>query len=54
MFTAMVQILDSKGIDYTKLKSGLVPATKKHEAAFLFDTRAIASGSYGRECMSRL
>ena len=54
MFTVTTRILSSKGVHYANLKSGLVPATKKHEAAFLFDTRVIASNSYGRECMYRL
>lgn len=54
LFTLTKRILERKGIDYTKLKSGLVPATKKLEVAFLFDTRRIESFSYGHECMGSL
>lgn len=43
-----IAALKTKGIDYLKLKSALVPKTDKYEAAFIFDSRRIESGYYGR------
>jgi hypothetical protein len=40
-------ILNRKGVPYEQLKAGLVPCTKNHEAAFLFDSRRIVSACYG-------
>jgi len=50
----VIQILAEKGIDYASLRSGLVPKSDKHEAAFIFDSEAIESGIYGREVLKRL
>jgi hypothetical protein len=49
-----VEILAGKGINYLDLKCGLVPTTKKHEAAFIFDTSHIESLVYGSECMEKI
>lgn len=49
-----VKILASKGIDYTSLRSALVPKANKHEAAFVFDSTEIDSGAYGPEVLSHL
>jgi hypothetical protein len=54
MFRKTKEILSDKEIRYELLKGGLVPATKKREAAFLFDTRKVDSAIYGRACMASL
>ena len=46
---ATQQILASKGIYYTDLRSGLVPSTDRHEAGFVFDSGCIGSSLYGVE-----
>jgi hypothetical protein len=37
-----------KGIDYDSLKPALVPNASRYETGFIFDTRSITSGWYGR------
>lgn len=46
--------LKHKRIDYTNLKSALVPSNKRREVALVFDTEKIASGWYGGDVMERL
>lgn len=51
----VISVLKQKGIDYNKLRAGLVPSTDKHEAAFIFDsTLIIKSFTYGREVMLKI
>lgn len=54
MHRDVVQILASKGIAYRELRSGLVPNTDKHEAAFIFDSTAIDSSHYGPEVFNQI
>jgi len=49
-----IDILSSKGIDYSELRSGLVPSADKHEAAFIFDSTEIESSMYGREVFKQV
>ena len=53
MFRSTVRDLGKSGVDYTKLKTVLVPSLDRHEAGFIFDSTAIDSGGYGAEVMSR-
>jgi len=53
-FSSLLKILKAERIDYASLKNALVPRPDRNEAAFLFDTTSIASGSYGCEVFSRL
>lgn len=46
---ATQEVLQSKGIAYAQLKSGLVPIVDRHEAAFIFDSQCIDSSWYGLE-----
>lgn len=46
---ATQEILQSKGIAYAQLKSGLVPIPDRNEAAFIFDSQCIDSSWYGLE-----
>ena len=48
LYSETVAVLKTKGIEYSELKSALVPKTDKYEAAFIFDSRRIESGFYGR------
>jgi len=50
----VISVLKQKGIDYNKLRAGLVPSTDKHEAAFIFDSTLIKSSIYGREVMLKI
>ncbi len=43
------KILQSKGIAYGQLKSGLIPIADRNEAAFIFDSQCIDSSWYGLE-----
>lgn len=43
------QALQSKGIAYAQLKSGLVPIADRNEAAFIFDSQCIDSSWYDLE-----
>lgn len=45
---ATQKILDSKGVAYSKLRSGLVPSIDNNEAGFMFD-RGCMQSSYGHE-----
>lgn len=54
MHKEVIRILGEKGIDYASLRSGLVPNSGKHEAAFIFDSEAIESSIYGKEVLKRL
>lgn len=49
MHVDVIQALKKKGIQYADLKAALVPATDRHEAGFVFDTREISSSWYGEE-----
>lgn len=49
MHSATLDVLQSKGVDYSRLKPGLVPSTDRNEAAFLFDSDCIDSTWYGFE-----
>ncbi len=49
-----ISILHSKGVSYPSLKSALVPATDRREAAFIFDTTRIRSGWYGLPIHTRV
>jgi hypothetical protein len=46
---ATQEVLQSKGIAYAQLKSGLVPIADRNEAAFIFDSQCIESSWYGLE-----
>ena len=50
----VVKILASKGIQYSDLRSALVPSADRHEAAFIFDSTEIESGMYGREVLKQV
>ena len=50
----VIGILSLKGINYSDLRSGLVPNADKHEAAFIFDSTKIESCAYGSEVMARV
>lgn len=52
MHNTTIKTLSIKGIPYAELKSALIPATDRHEAGFIFDSRAIESNWYGREIMN--
>lgn len=54
MHEATIGILSRKGIDYSSLRSGLVPVLKRYEAALIFDSTAIESSWYGREVMQQV
>jgi hypothetical protein len=45
----VIEILASKGVRYSDLRSALVPSADRHEAAFLFDSTKTESGMYGLE-----
>jgi hypothetical protein len=46
----LLDILRTKGIDYTSLRSALTPQSMKHEAAFLFDEQRCDTSVPGAEC----
>ncbi len=50
----VVRILASKGIQYSDLRSALVPSADRHEAAFIFDSTEIESGMYGAEVLKQV
>lgn len=50
----LLSILRFKNIDYSSLRSALIPSMDRHEAAFLFDSQAFDSGLYGRETFNYL
>lgn len=49
MHVATCKTLQSKGISYERLRTGLVPLADRHEAAFIFDSQCIDSSWYGFE-----
>lgn len=54
MFRSAVRDLSKSGVDYTKLKTALVPSLDRNEAGFIFNSTAIESSSYGREVMHQI
>ena len=54
MHQAVQDILANKGIDYSELKSALVPRADRIEAAFIFNSQSIESSCYGYEVFSEL
>lgn len=50
----VIEILASKGVCYSELRSALVPSDDGEEAAFLFDSTKIESGMYGREVFKQV
>jgi hypothetical protein len=50
----LVRVLESKGIDYNKLRAALVPSMDRQEAALIFDSTMFESALYGRETFSCL
>ncbi|MDY6955816.1 MAG: hypothetical protein SVO96_02925 [Pseudomonadota bacterium] len=54
LFSETLDGLDASGIKYEKLKSALVPSTKREEIALLFDSSAIESCAYGHEVLCRV
>ena len=48
------QILKSKGINYTELKTALVPNTQKREIVLVFDRNLIPPGWYGYSVHSKI
>ncbi len=50
----VVRILASKGIQYSDLRSALVPSADRHEACFIFDSTEIESGMYGAEVFKQV
>src|SRR6266436_4586426 len=53
-FSALLEILKAKRIDYSSLKNALVPRPDRIEAAFVFDRSEIKSGWYGLEVFERI
>jgi hypothetical protein len=53
-FSALLEILKRKHIEYQSLKNGLVPRPDRNEAALVFDRTLIKSGSYGFEVFNRI
>ena len=51
---ATVALLAKKGIDYSALRTALVPQQDRHETALLFNINFKASGSYSRPVHQRL
>jgi hypothetical protein len=51
---ATQEALAAKGIKYADLKAALVPSADRHEAAFLFDSKAIESSWYGCEVIQQI
>lgn len=49
MFRSAVRDLGKKEINYTKLKTALVPSLDHHEAAFIFDSTEIDFGTLPQE-----
>lgn len=47
MHAELVRILAGKGLPYQKFKYALVPQSDRHEAGFIFDSRAVDSTWYG-------
>jgi hypothetical protein len=54
MHAELIEILEAKGIDYSGLRSALVPSMDKEEAIFIFDSSMIGSNLYGREVFDQL
>jgi len=54
MHCELIDILVAKRIDYSGLRSALVPNMDKEEALFIFDSSEINSGLYGREVFDQL
>lgn len=54
MHAELVEILRAKGIDYSAIRSALVPSMDKEESFFLFDSSAINTGLYGRQIFDQL
>lgn len=53
-FSAMLEILAAKKIDYGSLKHALVPCPDRNEAAFVFDSTSIESNWYRLEVFKRI
>ena len=49
-----IQSLETKGVNYSALRSALIPLADKHEAGFIFDSTFAESSLYGRDVMSRI
>ncbi|RRJ83544.1 hypothetical protein [Aestuariirhabdus litorea] len=49
MHIEVQEVLQSKGVPYSALRSGLVPSIDRQEAGFIFDSEAIYSSLYGLE-----
>lgn len=54
MHGTTVDILSRKGVEYSRLRSGLTPILNRHEAAFVFDSSEIKSSWYGVEVLRRV
>ncbi len=54
MHGELIKILKEKNINYTDLRSALVPSTDKEEAVFIFDSSVTNSGLYGREIFNQI
>jgi hypothetical protein len=53
-FLETTDILASKRVDYRKLRTALVPGTKRQERALVFDYTCFSARLYGREVMHAL
>ena len=51
MFDDTLSALTQSGVDYSQLKSALVPQRKRYEAGFVFDSTLFESTSYGPEAL---
>lgn len=54
MLQTLDDVLSSKGISYSNLRSALVPDRKRREIALVFDTMLIESGWYGLDVFQRI
>jgi len=54
MHTGLIKILAHKGVDYSSLRSALVPKADRGEVAFIFDSTEIKSSHYGGEVFSHI
>jgi hypothetical protein len=50
----VIRLLRGKGIDYTALRTALVPQADRLERGFLFDTARIEAAWYGHEVAEKL
>ncbi|EGR0693992.1 hypothetical protein ACN930_004707 [Vibrio parahaemolyticus] len=54
MFSHLVNMLKSKGINYQELRNSLTPSTEKEEIILVFDTTKVEGNWYGYDVFDRL